>query len=83
MVVLWPLRKALTVSFNKHVGPVDTRSNIWHSTRRSYILERTGKIDIGRRSLLDFTVEFFGMALLRAVFQVEGKTCFEIQLFRM
>ena len=40
-------------------------------------------MEIGRRSLLSFGAERFGMALMRATFQADGNILLEMKLLRI
>ena len=40
-------------------------------------------MEIGRRSLLSFGAEHFGMALMRATFQADGNILLEMKLLRI
>ena len=71
------------MSFKTRVGPVDTNCSIWPNARRSYIFERTGRMEIGQRSLLSFGAEHLGMALMRATFQADGNILLEMKLLRI
>ena len=62
-------------------GPKDRKLTIWRNTRRSYTLDRTGRIEIRRRSRLDLISLTCGISLILAVFQADGNVRLSMQLF--
>ena len=70
-----------TDSLSTPVVVLVTKSDICRRTRRSKILDRVGRMDIGRRSLLDVIFSAFGIAQIRTIFQGDGNSCFDMQLF--
>ena len=79
VVVEWSLRFALTFDWSAAVSVKN--SIICRKDNLSYTFDNTGKLKTGRKLSFAWGSPTFGMGLMSAVFQIVGKSSFEMYVF--